>query len=59
MYESIAWDPEFCPKSAVSALQNHQTDQLKQEISSKDSLLMKVKYDHIKVGGRPRLSHLA
>lgn len=34
-------------------LQNHQADQLKQEISSKDSALMKVKYDHIKASGCP------
>ena len=38
-----------CRCRHFAAVQNHQTDQLKQEISAKDSSLVKVKYDHIKV----------
>lgn len=38
-------------------LQNHQIDQLKEEISGKDLALVKEHFDHMKVGGAKSVSH--
>ena len=38
-------------------LQNHQIDQLKEEISGKDLALVKEHFDHMKVGG-PNLCYM-